>query len=384
MKRLIRKSLAVLLVFTLFCCTNYTRADTLSFNDLDDPRLKQYLEATVYTELINKLNSDGYFVENVTCTFVSEEYLEALEYNSRENIYFGYKLSEIEEQFQGKKYIFTLGDNGETIVKEFEEYDDSFEKIVKNVLIGSGVILLCVTVSAVSGGLGAPAVSMIFAMSAKTGSIMALSGSAIGGLSAGIIAGIQTGDMNYALESAAIGASEGFKWGAISGTLLGGGKELAALHGASSLDGLTMNEAAFIQHDSGYPLDVIKGFKSMEQYEICKDAGLTPKMVNGKLALIRKIDLNYIDEEGMTNLSRMQKGLAAIDPTTGQSYELHHIGQRMDSTLSILTMAEHKQGGNDLIWHKLGSDSMIDRDIFKGIREDFWKEVAVIMVSAPL
>ena len=38
---------------------------------------------------------------------------------------------------------------------------------------GSGVILVCVTVSVVTGGAGAPAVSMIFAASAKSGAIFA-------------------------------------------------------------------------------------------------------------------------------------------------------------------------------------------------------------------
>jgi hypothetical protein len=38
-----------------------------------------------------------------------------------------------------------------------------------------------------------------------------------------------------------------------------------------------MDEAAILQRE-GYPLDVIKEFRSMEQYNICKEAGLSQQM----------------------------------------------------------------------------------------------------------
>lgn len=75
----------------------------------------------------------------------------------------------------------------------------------------------------------------------------------------------------------------------------------------------------------------------------------------------------------------MQQGLAACDPTTGQAYQLHHIGQRMDSTLAILTEGEHMQGGNNLIWHEI-KESVINRTVFAGQRETFWKEMSQILL----
>lgn len=100
-------------------------------------------------------------------------------------------------------------------------------------------------------------------------------------------------------------------------------------------------------------------------------------MVNDKLALVRDIDLKFVDDKGRTNLERMQKGLAAIDPNTGLSYELHHVGQKMDSTLAILTEAEHMQGGNNSLWHAIGKESEIDRAIFDKERIAFWKSLAM-------
>lgn len=349
--------------------------NSLGFTSLNDQNLMRYVEDTVYSDLVNQLDSDKYFVENVEAVYISKEYLDELAYNSQENIYFGYKLSELDEAFQGERYIFTLGENGQTDVVPFEEYDETYDKVIRNVAIGTGVILLCVTVSVVTGGAGAPAVSMIFAASAKSAAIFALSSGVISGVSAGVVEGMETHDFDKAIKAAALKGSEDFMWGACTGAVAGDASEAVALKGAT-LNGLTMNEAATIQKNSKYPLDVIKQFSNMEQYEVCKNAGLTADMINGKTALIRNIDLNFVDEAtGLTNLERMQQGLAAFDPS-GKAYELHHIGQHADSTLAILTQEEHRLGDSYKIWHKLVGESEIDRAAFDKIRQAFWKNLA--------
>ena len=359
----------------------FTEEDMPEFTGLYDTALLTYLEDTVYTNLVTELDNEMYFVENVSAIYISKEYLEEVAYNSQENIYFGYTLSELDAYFQGTRYVFTLGDDGQTIVTEFQEYDDTYDQILKNVAIGTGDILICVTVSVVSGGLGAPAVSLIFAASAKTGTIMGLSSGLFSGVSAGVVTGIETGDFDEAMKAAALAGSEGFKWGAITGSVTGGTGKAIALKGAT-LNGLTMNEAALIQKQSGYPLDVIKQFSSMEQYQICQAAGLSPHMVNGNIALIRNIDLNFVDDMGRTNLQRMQQGLAALDPT-GQAYELHHIGQHANSTLAILTKAEHMQGGNNKIWHVLGETTEVHGagNTWDLQRQQFWKQLAKMMTD---
>lgn len=386
-----KKLISLLLVFSLLIsCTSYATEDVLpagsfpetGFSGMNDPNLLRYTEDIVYESLVSSLNSDEYFVENVSAIYISQDYLDELAYNSQANIYFGYTLQEISDQFQGKKYIFTLGDDGSTAVTEFEDYDDTYDRVLKNVAVGTGIILLCVTVSLVTGGAGAPAISMIFAASAKTGTVMALSGGAFGSLSSGIVTGIETGDMQEALKAAAISGSEAFKWGAISGVISGGAKQAIALKGATS-SGLTMNQAATIQKESRYPLDVIKQFSSMEQYEVCKAAGLTPMTINGQTALIRPIDLDFIDEKGMSNLERMRQGLSAIDPATGRAYDLHHIGQKTDSTLAILTKAEHMQSGNNTIWHEFGTASEVhsaaNEALWNRQRQTFWKQLATVL-----
>lgn len=394
----IRRAITILLVVSLTVCgcrtskisdnkgdlINIIMNDTVNYEDynisnLSDDSLLQYVEDSVYYELIGSIE-EGYFIENVSTQYISKEYIEELEYNSKANIYFGYTLSELESQFEGGKYVFTLGENNTTVVKEFESYDDTFEKSLNNIAIGAGVILVCVTVSAVTAG--APAVSTIFAMSAKTATSFAVSGGLVSGVTSGIIEGIKTGDFDQALKVVVRDGSEAFKWGAITGAISGGASETIALKGATR-SGLTMNEAALIQKEAKYPLNVIKSMRNADEAKIYqKQAGLVAKKVNGKTALVRNIDLNYKSDlagETVTNLERMKRGYAAIDPATGKAYELHHVGQKIDSPLAILTKNEHISGGNNTILHDAniadgnGVHSLISNEEWTKQKKEFWK-----------
>ena len=344
MRSLISLVLSLSLILT-FCAPANATAQTSAarFRSLSDPSIPPYIEDTLYQTLISELDSEDYFIENVSAVYISQEYLDELAFNSRSNVFFGYTLASLEAQFQGNKYVFTLGENNETVVEPWVDYDDPFEKVIQNVAIGTGVILVCVTVSIVTAGTGAVACSMIFAVAAKGSAIGALSGAALGGVSAGIIKCVQTGNLNQALDAAILAGSEGYKWGAITGAISGGASEALALKGAT-LNGLTMNEAALIQRESGYPLSIIKEFHSLSEYQVYREAGLFPHMVNNKTALIRNIDFAQKDAYGRTNLERMLSGEAPLDPR-GVSYELHHVGQKNDSVFAILTQSEHRGQG---------------------------------------
>ena len=345
------------------------------FDSLSDEDLLLEVENLVYRGTVEALDSEEYVVENVSAVYLSKEYLEEAAFNSQSNVYFGYTLAELDEIFQGTRYIFTLGDDGTTAVQELQVIDDhTAETMLRNIAIGTGVILVCVTVSVVSAGAGAPAVSVIFAASATTAKTMAVSSAAFGGISAGVVRGIETGDFDEAMEAAALGATEGFKWGAVSGAVIGGGNEAFLLKSATK-SGLTMNEVALIQKESNLPMDVISQFHSMKEYLVYKEAGLKPVIVNGRVALVQDIDLNYVSElpDGtkVTNLERMQRGLAPIEPATGEAYELHHIGQKADGTLAVLTRDQHRK--NASILNQPGKASEIDRSGFGNTRKEFWK-----------
>lgn len=357
----------------------------LTYTGLSDQVLLNQIEDLIYSEAIATLNSDQYVVENVQAVFISQEYIDELAFNSQSNLYFGYNLEELNALFQGTRYVFTLGEDGQTTVRPMEIIEDtSTETLLKNIAIGTGVILVCVTVSCLTAG-AAPAVAAIFACSAETAATMALGGGAIGGVAAGIVRGIQTGDMSEALDAAAMAGSEGFKWGAISGAILGGGKEAFALKTATK-GGLAMNDVALIQKESGIPLDVIGQFHKMEEYEVYKQAGLKAFMVNGKTALIQPVDLDYVttlpNGNKVSNLVRMQRGMAPIDPVSGKAFELHHTGQNDTGTLAMLTQGQHRGKGVFSILHGIWEDSGVDHgaDWSKTVR-DFWKYLGNLAAS---
>ena len=352
--------------------------DDIKFTGMADENLPAYIEDSVYTQLITELDSTEFFVENVSAVYVSQEYLQELAYNSQSNVFFGYSLAELDEYFQGTRYVFTLGADGQTTVEPLQIVEDStYDQMIKNVAIGTGVILVCVTVSVVSAGAGAPAVSMIFAVAAKSGAICALSGATISGVTSAVVKGYQTGDLNEALKAGALGATEGYKWGAISGALTGGAGEAWGLYSATG-NGLTMNEVAVIQQESGYPLSLIRQFHTVEEYTVFRDAGLQAQMLGGKLTLVRTdIDLyNVFDEYGRNNFARMSQGLNPIDGA-GRPFEWHHIGQTNDATLSLLTSVEHDNGA----LHGFKVVSEIDRGAFAEYKKTLNKALLRWLIS---
>ena len=402
--------------------------ERVPYNGLNDPNLLRYVEGSVFSDLTMRFDGTDYRIENVTAGYMSKEYLEEVAYNSQANVFFGYTLDELDAQFQGTRYVFTLGANGETEVVPFEAYDDTYERVLMNVAIGTGVILICVTVSVVTAGAGAPAISLIFATSAKTAAIYAAESGAVSAVIAGTVTGIQTGDFDAALKAGALAGSESFKWGAIGGSILGGASELVMLKMAAR-GGLTLDEVAIIIQESdlpanfiqqihsmdeyyellavaeqgglaiqdicticlstGYPMEVVKLFRSTEEGIIYfEQAGLFSETINGEAVLIRSIDLNYTSElagKMVTNLERMKEGYAAIDPVTGEAFQLHHIGQNIDSPLAILTRLEHTGGGNNAILHDpniangSGVHSLLSETEWAAQREEFWKALAAFL-----
>lgn len=390
-----KKILALLLIVSLMACSltaSFAEEAQLpagsvpeaGFSGMNDPNLLRYTEDAIYENLVATLDSDEYFVENVSAVYISQEYIDELAYNSQANIYFGYTLQELAEQFQGKKYIFTLGDDGSTIVTEFEEYDDTYDRALKNVAIGTGVILVCVTVSLVSAGAGTPsAISIIFSAAAKGGIKMALSGGALGGVSAGIVTGVQTGDWEEALKAAALASSKEFKWGAIAGAINSGVGEAISLRGDPASK-LTPKQLAIIQKATKYPLDVIKEFDSTDEYEVCLDAGLIARMVGGCTALVPDdIDLGYTSElpdgRDVSNLTRMLEGYAPLDPATDLAYQLYPIGQSVNGTLAVLTESQYQ--GNTAILSMVEKASESNQSVSVAIQQDFWMSFGQILAN---
>ena len=219
------------------------------FSDISDPAFLQYVEDSFYAQLETEFVDDPMVisVDSVNAVFVSKEYLEEVSYNRKANVFFGYTLAQINEVFGDTKYVFTLSEDGKTVVQEYLEIpDDTYDRILKNVIIGAGVIIICVAVTITTCGVASPATAgasastvaalttastatkatLIFSASAKTAADFAIGGATLAAATTACVRGYETGwDTDAMLESVSINASEAFKWGAISGAIIGGAEE---------------------------------------------------------------------------------------------------------------------------------------------------------------
>ena len=226
--RISKKTLLLLLAISMIICGctpnsinkyNSTQIEEeLSFNGLDDEKLHDYIIETLYSGMNSKFKTEDYIVNDITTVYISKEYIEEVEYNTESNIYFGYTLEELSNKFDGKRYVFEVDEDNQTTVVEFKNYENTYRKMIKNVAIGSGVILVCTTVSITTGGM----INIIFAASAKTATEFAFSSASLSGVISSAVEYYKTGDVKKSLEKGMIDASEGFKWGAVLGSVTGG------------------------------------------------------------------------------------------------------------------------------------------------------------------
>lgn len=346
--------------------------------NVHEPGALTKLEEQIYTELVLTLDSTEYFVENVEVTYISSEYLAELEFNSQPNIYFGYSLKQLNEFFEGKQYIFTLSEEGETVVRELTQPDNTFNEIVKNVAIGTAVILVSATVVCIKNGQPIN-IANLFTCAVKMGTVPA--GKFIGGMLGTIVANRDSENLEQLVKENALEGSETFKWGALSASAKAVAGVLIPLQGSAS-NGLNTSESAKVQQESTLPLEFIKNFHSMEEYQVYQNAGLVCQKVNGQWAYVRDIDWDFLDDEGRTNAQRVQEGLSPLD-SEGVSYELHHIGQRTDSPLAILTSREHEE--NFAALHANTGETQGEQPSqgseWTQQRRDFWKALLAMYLA---
>ena len=224
MKRFLSTIVTIAIFFS--GCAQKTGRDSSSLNrkisdDTESIAIGQPFDDEIYATLDAQPCLDGYEIDEISSMYMSKEYVEEKIYNSRENIYYGYTLQEIEWSFEGDRYVFAPDGEGHTIVKEFEVYEDPFEELFRNVCVGSGVILVCVTLSAVTGVLGMPMTCAVFAFAAHSATTAALKFTVMGAAISGAITAYKTGDFEEVLKSMAIGGSRGYKAGAIIGAITG-------------------------------------------------------------------------------------------------------------------------------------------------------------------
>lgn len=198
---------------------------SISYYGMSDDNLRQGIQDGIYAELDNLFDEAEVTIEDIQSQYISKEYLEELAYNSRTNIFFGYSLEELKNKYEDNNYIFTLGEDGKTIVKEFSKDGNIYDAVIKDTLVGSGVILVCVTLLAASSVAAAPLGVSRLQIILSFSTAGAVIGGTVVGAAAAVAAGVseyvKNGDSHAVLDASLSAGSKGFKWGAIGGTIAG-------------------------------------------------------------------------------------------------------------------------------------------------------------------
>ena len=358
-------------IFLSFCCSGY--GENIVENDpymqeyamLSEPSQQELIEEQVYNQLREALGED--YLIDVQAFYESREAIEEGLYNSKESEYFGFLLSEVDAEFKETPYVFCIDENGETVVKELVPYDDTWEKVLTNVAIGTGVILVCVTVSSLTVT-AAPAVHLIFSYAAKEATRVGLKTAATAGIKTAVTTYLTTGDMEVSLKKAALDASEGFKWGTIGGAIEGSVAKTINLAGLKRATKMSMNDIADIQMHSNFTDTTIKKIHSMDEFKVYQDAHLVEYQIQGRTFLLPEdLDLNFVDPAtGLTNGQLIANGYNPVD-RMGMKYHLHHVGQKKNSPLALLTQEQHNS--NDSILHVEDVS-----EVRPGGKKNFWKK----------
>ena len=349
-----RKTISLILSVCLFFSICIRPAGSFAEDDpymleyavLTEPSQQEQIEQNIYSELNNSLK--GEYLIDIQAFYESKEAIEEGLYNSRESEYFGYLLSEVDAQFQGVPYVFTMDESGSTIVQELVPYDDLWGRVLKNVAIGTGVILVCVTVSSLTAA-SAPAIHLVFACAAEQAVEFGVKGAAALAIKAVVSKYAETGDIQEALKCAALDGSEGFKWGALGGAITGSVSQALHLNGLKRATNMSMDDIAQIKMSSSFTDDIIKKMHSIDEFQVYQDAKLIPYNINGRTLLIPKdMDWNFVDPAtGLTNRQLIHDGLNPVDQA-GLKYEWHHIGQKTNSPLALLTQEQHRSNSSVL------------------------------------
>jgi hypothetical protein len=198
-------------------------SEEIIYNGGKDSNFFQALKDNVLMYIDGLFDNEDYQIENIETAYYSNEYLEELEYNSKENNYFGYTLKELDAYFEDTPYVFTLDDEGVVEAVSFEKYDDTWKKTIqKNMGVGAGVIAVDVTLCLVGAATGNVWLTTTFFWAAKEGTKFAVINSTLTGVIDAVITQAMTGDTELALQNGYVGASESFKYGAIIGSIAGG------------------------------------------------------------------------------------------------------------------------------------------------------------------
>lgn len=232
MKRLIKfKVIAVLLslIMGITCVAGCANRTETSVPPIDNNTSSSMYSVNDVSTLMKKIDLGGEGVELIDAdtVYISKEYFEEKYYNSIGNYFLGYSADELLE-LDGEAWFFSVDDDGEVAIDVVNradmlaDYEASLlppkqNNILRNLLIGGGVILVTATLAV----FGSPAVACIALGALKGAVIGATVGSAVFAATSAISYRISEGTWKGSAEVILESASEGFMIGAIVGAATG-------------------------------------------------------------------------------------------------------------------------------------------------------------------
>lgn len=244
--------------------------------------VKSVFEKIDYDSLRNEINEqlrssaeEPMTVNDMTVTYISEEYIRDIINNSSEPTYIGGRTWDEMVRDFGTDCDMVYYDGQLQLKKDVPQeslYGTDWEKIIKDVAIGTGVIIIGAAVTAVTGGGG-------FACFAVAAATMAGS-SLLSGTVCATIKGAQTGDWSNFGEDLA----EGYKYTAI---ILSTAQTVAALQGVTFLP--------FACFTGGTPVTVPNGIKNIENIQV------------GDYVESYNFDRKQVESKKVTNVFKKEK-----------------------------------------------------------------------------
>lgn len=150
---------------------------------------------------------------------------------------------------------------------------------------------------------------------------------------------------------------------------------------------LTFQEKEILRLSTGWSPQILDYLDSVSEAKVYIKAGLKENLIDGRAALIRNdIDwsayncrhewlkrtlVNWERWCDYNNADLIGEGFPPRD-SNGDPYVLHHIGQKQSSPFAELTWAEHMSSGNNVILHRMGVESEIDRTQFDKEKSEYW------------
>ena len=189
---------------------------------ISDASFVEDLQDSVYDMIVYDLDENGNSrqleVQEVKAVYLSKEYIEQYSFNSKETKFFGSTLGELEARFGDQKYVFDIDENGKTACHAVDDFDDTFDQVTKVALVGTGVILISVTIVCVTGG--APVTALVACTGQTAGAITANQAHIALMAASTAIAIFDNGDVGEAAKDVAFDTGSDFIMQAIGGATI--------------------------------------------------------------------------------------------------------------------------------------------------------------------